>query len=298
MTPYDFCAQQAAQPGSALYYACRRLPERPRTVLIALHALAAELRCAVAIAISPEIAFARLHWWQEELLRLPGPAAQHPISRALQPHLERSGLAPAELLPLIAPCLEDLERPRPATQAALVSYATRTGGYLHRLAARIDQPMASDHTLALAERLGTGCALVDVLRDVGADARAGRIRLPVDALQKYRVRVQELLDQSIGPTDSRFEALMRSHAALASDYLSAMAPTVNEQRQVTPTVTAATNRVARLGVRAGLGRLAAIKRALLEEITVAPGDVLIGQISLTPLRMLWLTWRNRGARTL
>ena len=77
-----------------------------------------------------------------------------------------------------------------------------------------------------------------------------------------------------------------------------MAPTVNEQRQVTPTVTAATNRVARLGVLAGLGRLAAIKRALLEEITVAPGDVLIGQISLTPLRMLWLTWRNRGARTL
>jgi 15-cis-phytoene synthase len=58
--------------------------------------------------------------------------------------------------------------------------------------------------------------LTNIIRDVGDDARRGRIYLPMSELQQFDVKAQELLkrDAPWGYSE-RFEALMRFQAERA-----------------------------------------------------------------------------------
>jgi phytoene synthase len=57
-----------------------------------------------------------------------------------------------------------------------------------------------------AIKLGVALQLTNILRDVGEDARRGRIYLPLDELARFNLTEQEILD---GCCDERYRALMR-----------------------------------------------------------------------------------------
>ncbi len=110
-------------------------------------------------------------------------------------------------------------------------------------------------------------------RDVGEDARRGRIYLPVDELQRFGVTAQEVLNRGYS---ERFTVLMKFQADRAQavyDEALALLPQADRRAQ-----------------KPGL-MMASIYRALLREIEADKFQVLHQRISLTPLRKFWLAWR-------
>ena len=68
-------------------------------------------------------------------------------------------------------------------------------GRLWLLAAGVENPRAA----ALADGLCTGLALTGLLADAPADARAGRLRLPLDELARFGVSPEDLARGAPGP---------------------------------------------------------------------------------------------------
>ena len=115
--------------------------------------------------------------------------------------------------------------------------------------------------------------LTNILRDVGEDALRGRIYLPMDELQRFDVKVQDVLK---GQYSDRFTALMRFQAQRAHalyEQAFSMLPSSDRRAQ-----------------KPGL-MMASIYRTLLQEIEADSYQVLHQRISLTPLRKLWLAWK-------
>jgi phytoene synthase len=129
-------------------------------------------------------------------------------------------------------------------------------------------------TLEYAEKLGMAFQLTNIIRDVGEDARRGRIYLPINELQKFEVTAAEVLNAK---HSDRFEALMKFQLHRAQAYYNeafALLPLSDRRAQ-----------------RPGL-IMAAIYRTLLDEISNDGLRVLQHKVSLTPLRKLWLAWKT------
>jgi phytoene synthase len=129
-------------------------------------------------------------------------------------------------------------------------------------------------TLQFAEKLGHAFQLTNIIRDVGEDARKGRIYLPINEMQQFNVTAADLLNAR---HSENFENLMRfqvKRAQLAYDEAFALLPAEDRRAQ-----------------RPGL-MMAAIYRTLLTEIEADGYKVLTQRISLTPIRKLWLAWKT------
>ena len=138
-------------------------------------------------------------------------------------------------------------------------------------------------TLAYAHRLGLALQLTNIIRDVGDDARMGRIYLPVTELQRFDVKAHEILQrESPWGYSERFSALMRFQAERAHQ-------TYDQAISLLPDAD-------RLTQKPGL-MMANIYRSLLREIEADGFRVLHQRTSLTPLRKLWIAllthWRGR-----
>ncbi len=292
MTPQAYCTERVAPPGSALHYSLRGTATDRRNDIIALHALADELATAAAASHDPGVCSARLHWWHGELERATSDTAQHPVARALGPAL-RAGRIPAQWLDdLILSSQAEARGLRPPDFAALLAHAHRAGTPITRCTARVlltstGASGSRQQTHETAEpvwleaattALGAAAWLVAMLRDVGHDARRGRLYLPIDLMQANGVAVAALLAARTGEgvLPGGFKPLLRTLAA-ATDQIIGDAlghiPT-DARRALHPLVA-----------------LARLQRTLLAEISADPQAVMTGRIVLTPVRMLWITWR-------
>jgi phytoene synthase len=167
----------------------------------------------------------------------------------------------------------DLRQNRYLDYAALARYAHRVAGVVGEISAGVFG--ATDpRTVDYAARLGLALQLINVIRDVGDDARRGRIYLPVDELQRFGVRAADLLDRRYA---DGFVPLMRFQAERAR-------ATYREALDMLP---AADRRAQRPGLVMG-----AIYATLLDEIERADFQVLHQRVALTPLRKLWIAWRT------
>ena len=121
--------------------------------------------------------------------------------------------------------------------------------------------------------------LTNIIRDVGDDARRGRVYLPVDELQRFDVKAHEILKrESPWGYSERFTALMKFQAERAHRLY-------DEAIDLLP----AADRAAQ---RPGL-MMANIYRTLLREIESQDFQVLHQRTSLTPLRKLWIATRTQ-----
>jgi phytoene synthase len=276
LSPDQYCEQRAAASGSSFYYAFRLLPPERRRAITALYAFCREVDDAVDEPSDAGVARTRLAWWQSELAQLYAGTPQHPVTRALRPFLETYRLDSATMGEIVQGMEMDLELTRYDDFAALRLYCRRVAGAVGELAARIFG-QTDPRTLDYADRLGTAFQLTNIIRDVGEDARKGRIYLPQEDLRRYGVAAQDILD---GRTSSAFTRLMEFEAGRAEafyDEALALLPPGDRRAQ-----------------RPGLA-MAAIYRALLREIRRDGFRVLDRRTSLTPLRKMWLAWRAWSA---
>lgn len=272
-TPQRYCEEKAAGSGSSFYHAFRFLPRDRREAITAFYAYCREADDVVDECHDPGVAQAKLAWWRDEVARLYQGRPQHPVTQALHPHITRFDI-PQSLLDEILDGMEmDLTEQRYADFKHLRLYCHRAAGVVGEVAARIFGHTRRG-TLEYAHRLGLALQLTNIIRDVGEDARRGRIYLPQDELAQAGVAESDILQGRDSPA---FQALMEQQYQRAkATYDEALALLPREDRKAQ---------------RPGL-IMAAVYRDLLEAVREEGFPVLRGRTSLTPLRKFWLAWRT------
>ena len=273
MSPDEYCQQKTVQSGSSFYYSFLFLPPERRRAITAMYAFCREVDDTVDDCTDQSIARIKLAWWRTEVASMYGGAPTHPVMLALQPHLALYNLEQKHLQAIIDGMEMDLDQTRYLDYPAMQRYCWHVASVVGILSASIFG-VTNPKTLEYAEKLGLAFQLTNIIRDVGEDARKGRIYLPVNELQQFGVTAADLLNAR---HSDKFEALMRFQVERAKKvYDEAFALLPKEDRRAQ---------------RPGL-MMAAIYRTVLDEIERDNFHVLTQRISLTPIRKLWLAWKT------
>lgn len=277
MTPEQYVQAKASASGSSFYYAFLFLPAPRRAAITAFYAFCREVDDVVDETSDSSIAASKLQWWRQEVKQAFAGDANHPVMKALMPLAAEFGIEQQHLSAVIEGCQTDLDQTRFLDFAALQRYCHLVAGVVGEVAANIfGRTQAA--TVEYAHHLGQAMQLTNIIRDVGDDARRGRIYLPVNELQRFEVKAHELLQRTSpwGYSD-RFLALMKFQAERAH-------ATFDKAMLLLPEVD-------RVNQKPGL-MMANIYRTLLREIESQQFQVLHQRTSLTPLRKLWIATRT------
>ncbi|EWS55570.1 MULTISPECIES: presqualene diphosphate synthase HpnD [unclassified Methylibium] len=282
MTPQQYVQDKAAASGSSFYYAFLFLPPARRAAITAFYAFCREVDDVVDEVSDPGVAATKLAWWRKEVAEAFAGQAHHPVLQALMPHVADYGIRAEHLSAVIDGCEMDLTQTRYLDDVTLQRYCHLVAGVVGEVAASIfgcepGRPL-SEGTRRYAHTLGRAFQLTNIIRDVGDDARRGRIYLPVSELQRFDVKAHELLKREAPwGYSERFTSLMKFQAERAHrSYDEAFAALPADERRAQ---------------RPGL-MMAEIYRTLLREIEATGFQVLHQRTALTPLRKLWLAWKT------
>lgn len=279
-TPAQYVQEKAAGSGSSFYYAFMFLPQPRRAAITAFYAFCREVDDVVDEVHDPHVARTKLAWWRNEVAQAYAGQPHHPVMQALMPLAADYGIEARHLNAVIEGCEMDLSQNRFLDFPALAKYCHLVAGIVGEVACNIFG-RTSDGTVAYAHKLGLAMQLTNIIRDVGEDARRGRIYLPINELQQFDVKAHELLKREAPwGYSNRFQALMRFQAERAHklyDEAMALLPATDRQAQ-----------------KPGL-MMANIYRTLLREIEKNGFQVLHQRTSLTPLRKLWIAARTHVA---
>lgn len=189
----DIAAKVQAS-GTSFYAAMRLLPQARRDAMFAIYAFCREVDDIADEPAEVEDKLERLQGWRNEIARLYDGVPQHPIARALLPHVERFKLRRADFLDVIdgmemdaiedivAPPLEKLDR-----------YCDRVASAVGRLSVRAfgATEAAADE---VAHHLGRALQLTNILRDLAEDAERGRLYLPREELSAAGIATRQPRD--------------------------------------------------------------------------------------------------------
>ena len=274
MNPHDYCQDKAARSGSSFYYSFMFLPAERRQAITALYAFCREVDDVVDECHDLSLAQTKLEWWRQEVGRVYNGTPAHPVGHALKDVIKGFRLPQEQLLEIIDGMAMDLSQTRYLDFKGLQLYCYRVASVVGLLAAEIFG-YQDRQTLKYAHDLGLAFQLTNIIRDVGEDARRGRIYLPIEDLQRFNVPAKDLLEARYSEQFRELMAFQAERAEKFYDQAFAQLPAVDRKAQ-----------------RPGLV-MAAIYRTLLREIARDGFLVLDRRTSLTPLRKVWLagtTW--------
>lgn len=274
MNPHQYCQDRAAASGSSFYYSFLFLPAEKRRAIIALYAFCREVDDVVDECHYIELAHTKLAWWRAEVEHIYDGEPTHPVGHALKDVNARINLPREQLFEIIDGMAMDLSLSRYSDFKGLQLYCYRVASVVGLLAAEIFG-YADRRTLKYAHDLGMAFQLTNIIRDVGEDARRGRIYLPMDELQRFNVPAADILEARHSDNFCQLMQFQAERAGHFYDQAIAQLPAVDRKSQ-----------------RPGLV-MAAIYRTLLDEIARDGFLVLDRRTSLTPLRKVWIagtTW--------
>ena len=274
MNPHDYCQDKAAKSGSSFYYSFMFLPPEQRQAITALYAFCREVDDVVDECHDVSLAQIKLEWWRQEVERIFTGTPTHPVGFALQDVLRRFKLPQEQLLEIIDGMAMDLSQTRYLDFKGLQLYCYRVASVVGLLSAEI---FGHEHrqTLKYAHDLGLALQLTNIIRDVGEDARRGRIYLPIEDLQRFGVLAKDILEARYSDAFRELMVFQGERAEQFYEQAFAQLPAGDRKAQ-----------------RPGLV-MAAIYRTLLREIAADGFQVLDRRISLTPVRKVWIagsTW--------
>ncbi|UGQ48511.1 presqualene diphosphate synthase HpnD [Massilia endophytica] len=273
MSPDEYCQQKAAQSGSSFYYSFLFLPPERRRAITALYAFCREADDTVDECSDESLARIKLAWWRTEVAAMYEGKPTHPVTQALQPHIAPYKLQQEHLQAIIDGMEMDLNQTRYLDYKALSKYCWHVASVVGILSASIFGATRPE-TLQYAEKLGHAFQLTNIIRDVGEDARKGRIYLPINELQQFNVTAADLLNARHTGSFEKLMAFQAERAQQSYDEALALLPKEDRRAQ-----------------RPGL-IMAAIYRTVLDEIQRDGYHVLSQRISITPIRKLWLAWKT------
>jgi phytoene synthase len=229
--PLDYCRQKAAESRSSFLAAFRFLPQRRQDAMTVLYAFCRELDDVVDDCTDMQVAQTTLNWWRADLAKVfDGGAPEHPVCRALQGVVAEFALPHDELAEIIEGMQMDLTRARYANFAELQLYCHRVAGVVGRLITRI-LGFSRPETLNYADKMGLALQLTNIIRDVGEDARNGRIYLPMEDLQRFDVPAQTIMQAAPTPQFAELMAFQIARARAIYREALALLPAADKKAQ-------------------------------------------------------------------
>jgi len=214
MNAGQFVSRLTRKSRSNFFYAFLCLPRLQREAIYAVYAFCRIVDDAVDLGQDREEQRRELTRWREEIARVYRGAPEHPAAQRLQQAIRTFPIPRSVLEEIIAGVEMDLDHARYETFEALYPYCYRVASAVGLACIEIfgyRDPRARDYAIDL----GIALQLTNILRDVQADARAGRVYLPQEDLRRFGVTAEDL---AAGHYTPRFVELMTCEAARARQY--------------------------------------------------------------------------------
>lgn len=276
MPPTKSLLEGQAPRGTAWYYATLHAPPTQRRNLLTLQAWWRAVRSIPFSVSEPQVAAAKLAWWEAQLRLCSDGRPDHPLLQALQPELRSAALPINLLLGALAQVGDTMQQSRWLDWRGVEAHLAAGPGRIARASSMLAGHDSAD-ALDYAGSLGVALAEVAMVRDIGRDVRRGMIHLPIDELAAHGVKARQLLDCEDSP---EVRALLRHAASKArADLMAADARRPPDM-----------GRAARPGIA-----LTHMALALLREMERTDYALLGQRISLVPTRMVWASWRAKWA---
>lgn len=209
-----FVSRLTRKSRSNFFYAFLCLPRRQREAIYAVYAFCRIVDDAVDLGADRDAQRREIARWREEIGRVYSGAPAHPAGERLQ-HAVRAFPIPRSVLEEIINGVEmDVDHAGYGTFEELYRYCYRVASAVGLACIEIfgyRDARARDY----AVNLGIALQLTNILRDVQADARAGRVYLPEDDLRRFGVTAGDL---GAGRYTPAFVQLMNWEAGRAREY--------------------------------------------------------------------------------
>ena len=167
-----------------------------RPAFATLSAIEREIGASLRPGLDHQVAHTRLAWWREECARTAQGSPTHPLTRELAMVFAPPGPAPlGGLAGFVDTAVWVLSCATFDTRRELTAYCERWSAAMMAPLVSLALPAAG---AAQARALGVSLREIELLLALAADARAGRLRIPLDELERTRT-VPESLAQPPWP---------------------------------------------------------------------------------------------------
>ncbi|HEX7214933.1 MAG TPA: presqualene diphosphate synthase HpnD [Methylomirabilota bacterium] len=214
MNAGQFVSRLTRKSRSNFFYAFLCLPRAQREAIYACYAFCRIVDDAVDLGQDRAAQRAELQRWRDEIARVYEGQPEHPAGQRLQVAARQFPIPRVALEEIIAGVEMDMDHPTYETFEALYPYCYRVASAVGLCCIEIfgyTDPRAREY----AVNLGVALQLTNILRDVHADARIGRVYLPQSDLRRFGVTAEDLAQ---GRYTSQFVELMTFEAARARAY--------------------------------------------------------------------------------
>lgn len=214
---YELCRQITAEYSKTFYMGTQLMPEPKRRAIWAIYVWCRRTDELVDGPMAGSTTLETLDRWEEHLETVFAGTPLEDEDVALVDTLSRYPMEIQPFRDMIAGQRMDLHRSRYETFEELKLYCYRVAGTVGLMSMAVMGLAQNDHKapwdrpeiyVPTEEAIALGIAnqLTNILRDVGEDARRGRIYLPLEELALFNYTEQDLLN---GVVDERWRELMR-----------------------------------------------------------------------------------------
>jgi 15-cis-phytoene synthase len=233
---YEQCRQITARYAKTFYLGTLLMPKAKRQAIWAIYVWCRRTDELVDGPKAVTTTQATLDVWENQLEAIFRGEPHDDLDVALVETLQRYPMGIQPYRDMIAGQRMDLEKQRYQSFEELYLYCYRVAGTVGLMSQVVmglneavttaswhwQQPIdPTDEAIAL----GIANQLTNILRDVGEDARRGRIYLPQEDLQKFGYSEAELLN---GIVNDRWRALMSFQVQRARDYFALAEPGISQ----------------------------------------------------------------------
>lgn len=267
---YITCENITRTHSKSFFLSSQLLPPEKRRAVRALYAFC---RTSDDLVDNPagDAACALARWVR--MVRSPQPNLHHPVLYAWHDTAQRYAIPQSLVDELLAGIAMDLTITRYASFADLWIYCYRVASVVGLLAMQIIG--YQDGATEYAVKLGVALQLTNILRDVGEDARRGRIYLPLDELQAFQLAESDILHSHHSP---QLQALLETQIRRAEQLYDESWPGI---------------RLLSADSRLAISAAGAIYRGILGRIRRNHYDVFHQRASVPLWEKLLILWRVR-----
>ncbi|HEX5036440.1 MAG TPA: presqualene diphosphate synthase HpnD [bacterium] len=221
--PYEapYSADVARKSGSNFYWSFFFLPKVKKNAIFAVYAFSRLVDDAVDEAADEAKARGEIALWRRRLAACYGEgsiddaALSHPLLPELKQTVALFSIPRAYFDDLITGMEMDLAKKRYASFDELETYCYHVASTIGLLCNHLFGYRDEEAAHRYAVLLGKAFQLTNIIRDVGKDAKLGRIYLPKEDLDRFGVLENDVLE---GRASENFRRLMGFEAERASDY--------------------------------------------------------------------------------
>jgi phytoene synthase len=165
-------------------------PPSERPVLDALFAVESEIAASLQGGLDHNVAHIRLQWWRDECERVAKGTPAHPLTRALVAELP-TGTALQGLSGFVDVAVWDLAAATFETRRELTAYCERWANAMILPAVVHAVPDLRDSAPWVS--IGSAMHEIEMLARLATEAKAGRLRLPLDELDRIAVETDSVV---------------------------------------------------------------------------------------------------------